>query len=146
MYREYQDALIAKIKNNINSNVQPYAGELERLNAGEFVKSSLPIIYIDFVEDDTSQYKTVDLYFSFYIVHMSFSNNKDTQMNTKNELFDLLQNLYKSLFHELIRESDPIRLLRLKKIFDANISGGYLTVYQKDIKMTIPNPILTGEI
>lgn len=146
MYSRYQEALINAIKKETDINVQTYFGELENPQEGKFLKGSLPIIYIDFISDDTSSPRTIDIEFALYIVHMSYSKNKQTRKNTKNEILDLLKKVYKSLAFKSIENSKPIEMKKLTKIYDASASGGYLSVYKKDLSMQIPNPILTGEL
>ena len=146
MYKRYHDGLITTITTNTNVTVEKYFGELEKPEDGNFAKGDLPIVYIDFIEDDTSKANTIDIGFSLYIVHMAYSKNKITRENTHNEIHDLLQEIYKSLSFKSIEGSDPVEMKKLQKIFDASAAGGYLTVYKKDISITIQNPILTGEI
>lgn len=146
MYSKYQEAIIETIKNHTNVNVEAYFGELENPNEGKFLKGSLPIIYIDFIEDDTSKPRTIDIEFALYIVHMSYSKNKQIRINAKDEIHDLLKKVYKSLAFKSVENSQSIELKKLRKIYDASAAGGYLSIYKKDISMQIPNPILTGEI
>ena len=143
MYQKYQDGLIAAIK-KANVNAEEYAGELEKPQEGNFKKSGLPIVYIDFVEDDTSKPTIIDIHFSLYIVHISFSKNKDVRSDTKKEMLDLLKDVYKSIAFKPIEDSEMVVMGKLKKIYDASAAGGYLTVYKKSISMKIPNPILGG--
>jgi len=146
MYQKYQDGLIAAITTDTDINAAKYFGELEKPQEGNFAKAALPMVYVDFVEDDTSNQKIIDIKFSLYIVHMSYSKNRETRSNAKNEIHTVLKEIYKNLAFKTIEDSDPITLAKLQKIFDANAAGGYLTVYRKDVQITLPNPILTGEI
>ena len=144
MYKKYHDGLLTAIRTNITA--EKYFGELENPEKGNFAKGDLPIVYIDFIEDDTSKPNTIDLVFSLYIVHMAYSKHKTTRENTQNEIHDLLKNIYKELSFKSIEDSEPIEMKKLQKIYDASAAGGYLSVYKKDISMTIKNPIITGEI
>ncbi|MCX6076426.1 MAG: hypothetical protein NTW78_05995 [Campylobacterales bacterium] len=146
MYQKYHDRLITAITANTTINAEKYFGELEKPEEGNFLKASLPIVYIDFIQDDTSKPRTIDIDFSLYIVHMSYSKNKTIRTNTQAEIHDVLKEIYKQLAFKSIEDSQPLELKKLRKIFDANAAGGYLTVYQKEISMTIPNPILSGGI
>lgn len=144
MYKKYQDGLIQAIKNNTDINAQDYFGELERPEEGAFAKGALPAVYIDFVEDDTSNPSTIEIFFSLYIVHISYSKNTQTRLETKQEIYDLLGSIYNNIAFKSIEDSEPLRLKKLQKIFDAKAAGGYLTVYKKDLSMHIPNPLITG--
>lgn len=146
MYQKYHDGLITAVTTNTTINAEKYFGELEKPEEGNFLKGSLPIVYIDFIQDDTTKPRTIDIDFSLYIVHMSYSKNKTIRTNTQTEIHDVLKEIYKHLAFKSIEDSEPLELKKLRKIFDANAAGGYLTVYQKEISMTIPNPILTGGI
>ncbi|WP_455756480.1 hypothetical protein [Sulfurimonas sp.] len=146
MYQKYQSGLVETITINAGIKAKEYFGELENPQDGKFLKGSLPIIYIDFIEDDTSKPRTIDLNFALYIVHASYSKNELTRKDTQNEIHDLLKKVYKHLAFQSIEDSEPIELKKLKKIYDANAANAYVTVYKKDISMSIPNPILTGDI
>ncbi len=146
MYQKYHDALLSLINTKTTARAQKYFGELENPQEGNFAKGSLPIVYIDFVEDDTSKANTIDIVFSLYIVHISYSKNTTLRENSNNEIHDLLKDIYKNLAFKSVEGSQPIEMKRLQKIYDATAAGGYLSVYKKDISITIKNPIITGEI
>jgi hypothetical protein len=146
MYQKYHDSLVHMLSTNTSAACEKYFGELRTPESGDFAKGSLPIIYIDFIQDDTSKARIIDIEFSLYIVHMSYSKNKLTRAAAQNEVHALLKEIYKCLSFQCIEDSQPIELKKLKKIFDANAAGGYLSVYQKELFMSIPNPILTGGI
>lgn len=146
MYAKYHQSLLDIINTTPNIKADKYFGELSELEKGNFIKNGLPIIYIDFVGDDFPNTKDIDITFSLYIVHMSFSKNKITREKTNNEIHDVLQKIYKLFSFKSIFGSDPIKLEKLQKIFDATAAGGYLTIYKKDLSIRIKNPILTGEI
>lgn len=145
MFNKYHEWLIDTMNAN-NVKAQRYFGELADPEKGNFDKGSLPLVYVDFVGDDFPNAKDIDIKFSLYIVHMSYSKNKATRTNMQNEIHDLLQNIYKAFTRQSVYGSNPINIGKLQKIFDSTAASGYLTVYTKDITITIKNPILMGEI
>lgn len=140
MFDIYQDEIIKKIGTIVNTKA--YAGELNNPQDGLFLQQNLPCVFVDFIEDDTSDVHTSKVVFSLYIVHISYSKNELNRAKVKKELFTLLKDIYKAIAFKPILDSKPIRLTKLKKIFDAVAKGGYLTVYKKDIHIDIPNPLL----
>ncbi|NOQ31513.1 MAG: hypothetical protein GQ570_10350 [Helicobacteraceae bacterium] len=147
MYQKYQDGLINAINaiTTVAIKAEQYFGELEKPQEGNFLKGSLPIIYIDFIQDDTSKPTTIDIEFSLYIVHIAYSKNKATRITARTEIHELLKAVYKQLAFKPIEDSEPIEFKKLRKIYDASTAGGYVTIYQKEILLSVPNPILKGE-
>ena len=144
MHTTCQEAIINVINNIDGVTAEEYAGELENPKDNRLNKAALPIVYIDFVEDDTSNPNHIDLFFSMYIVHISFSKNKENRKNVKIELDALLNEIYENIAFKSLVNSEPIELGKLKKIYDANAAGGYMTVFRKSVSMRVPNPIIGG--
>ena len=146
MYQKYISSIISTINTYTSANAMEYFGELENPNEGKFLKGSLPVVYIDFIEDDTSKPRTIDIELALYIVHISYSKNQKIRTNIKKEIHDLLKEIYKSLAFKTVEDSQPIQLRKLKKIYDASTAGGYVTIYKKDISITIPNPLIGEDL
>ena len=108
--------------------VDRYFGELSSYDKPELEASELPIILIDY-KGDKDQGITTELLFNLYIVNIAFSNNKNTRKNAHLELYKLLEQIDTALF----TLNTPAKVKQSRKIFDAKIERGYLTIFAKDI-------------
>jgi hypothetical protein len=143
MYKKYQDELIKLLKDNLEGvGVKEYFGELDNPNEGKFLTNSIPCIYVDFVGDDTTNGIYHNLYFSLYLLNISFSKNEINKAKSKEDVLTLLADLYECIAYKKVIDSKPIILKKLRKIFDSATNKGYLTVYTKELIMDIPNPLL----
>jgi phage gp37-like protein len=137
--QKYEKSLIDRLKNI--ATVQKYYGELEHPSTAQFIQNDLPLIYVDFLGEDTNNNFTIELKFSLYIVHLSYSKHKDNRTKKHYELYDLITDIRESLFQKSILDSSPILLKKLSKIYDAVGANGYLTIYKRDLTFIIPNNI-----
>ncbi len=139
MYKEFEDALIKKLANVVTT--KRYLGEIRDMNNPKISTSDLPIVYVDFVEDKPSAVIKHEVFFNLYIVHVVYSKNPTQRANANNNLFDLIENIDKTINSQSLANSSDINLLNLKKIFDASAAGGYITIYRRLISAE-----LLGEI
>ncbi len=139
MTQQYEAKLL-ELLNKITTT-QKYYGELEHPTSAQFIQNDLPLIYVDFLGEDTKTNYTCELTFSLYIVHLSYSKHKSNRTKKHSELYDLNDDIRKTLFMQSILESSPITLKKLSKIYDAVSANGYLTIYKRDLTFIIPNNI-----
>jgi len=137
--KKYEESLIDELKEI--ATVKKYYGELEHPTTAKFIQNDLPLIYVDFLGEDTNKDFTLSLQFSLYIVHIAYSKHTHTRTKKHYELYDLITDIRKKLFMKTILDSDYIQLKKLSKIYDAVSANGYLTIYKRDLIFTIPNSI-----
>lgn len=143
MYENYKDELIKLLQDNLaDVSIKEYFGELDNPSEGKFLTNSLPCIYVDFVGDDTTNGMYHNLYFSLYLLNISFSKNEINKAKSRGDVLTLLNNLYKGIAYKSVIDSKPIILGKLRKIFDSTSTKGYLTVFAKELTIDIPNPLL----
>lgn len=137
MTQQYELALIDSLKDI--ATVQKYYGELEHPTTAQFLQNDLPLIYVDFLGEETNSNFTIELTYSLYIVHLSYSKHQSNRTKKHYELYDLNADIRKELFMKSIIDSTPIQLKKLSKIYDAVSANGYLTIYKRDLTFVIPN-------
>jgi len=128
------------------ATTQKYYGELEHPSTAQFLQNDLPLIYVDFLGEDTIDSFTLELKYSLYIVHLSYSKHKSTRTKKHYELYDLNADIRKELFMTSILDSQPLSLKKLSKIYDAVSANGYLTIYKRDLSFSIPNNITQEDL
>ena len=126
---DIQDLLISSLQEKTDAKkVDYYFGELSDYNKPDLGVDDLPIVLVDFKGDKESSI-TTELLFNLYIVNIAFSNNKNTRKNAHLELYKLLEQIDTALF----TLNTPAKVKQSRKIFDAKIERGYLTIFAKDI-------------
>ena len=114
-------------------NAYRYFGQLSTPSEPELMQSKLPMILVDFVGDEAKGYERI-LYFNLYFIHISYSQNKDYRVQTQSTLISMLESAEDALFN---MDTALIQTRRGKKIYDAKIDKGYLTVFSREITATI---------
>ena len=139
MYKEFENALIEKLSEVVPT--KRYLGEISNMSNPKISTADLPLVYVDFVEDKPSAVIKHEVFFNLYIVHVVFSKHTEQRKKANDNLFDLIENIDKAINTQSLANSSDIKLLNLKKIFDASAAGGYITIYQRLISTE-----LLGEI
>ena len=132
----YEDEL--KVILNKVTACEKYFGQFATANKIQIDKSKLPIIYVDFIGEDPISSFELELEFSLYIAHASFSSNKKTREKNQDEITDLLININKHLYNACVLDSQIIELKNSKKILDNKVDNSYITIFQKNLKFIIP--------
>ncbi|PLY08399.1 MAG: hypothetical protein C0625_02090 [Arcobacter sp.] len=127
------------------ASCEKYFGEFSSVKAIQIDTSKLPIIYVDFIEEDPISSFELNLKFSLYIAQASFSNNKKTRQKQHNEIEELLLKINEKLYSKTILDSQPIKIGASKKILDAKNESAYITIFQKNLEFTIPKIHIQGE-
>lgn len=132
---DIQEQIITALKQTTAKKVEPYLGQLSDYKEPELGVDDLPIIYIDYT-GSTPDGITKEFKFNIYIVNIAFSKNQKNRAAAHNELLKLLDEIDKKL-NDII--SQDVEVLKTKKIFDAKVEKGYLTIYTKDLKVQTTN-------
>jgi len=133
----FQTALVQHFKDKGFTNVKDYFGEFTRPSDAKIFKTFLPGIMVDFVESSPqSQYRD-EVTFSLYVVHATYSKQEAVRTQGDISLLEFIHAIREAIFLTSLDGSDPIRIKRIKKIFDDAKEGMYLTVYQMALSTTL---------
>jgi hypothetical protein len=125
-----QNTIIASLR-SITKYVEPYYGQLSDYNSPQLPKEELPKILVDFIGDSREGMGRA-LHFNLYFVHLSYSANKDYRSSALQTLAQMLESSESAL--EKITEYNLVTN-RSKKLFDAAISEGYLSLFSRQITL-----------
>ena len=132
---DIQKQIIAVLKQTTAKKVEPYLGQLSDYKEPELGVDDLPIIYIDYTGSIPDGIRK-EFKFNIYIVNIAFSKNEKNRAAAHNKLLKLLDEIDEKL-NDIV--SQDFEVLKTKKIFDAKIEKGYLTIYTKDLKVQTTN-------
>lgn len=124
-------------KDGLNS--KKYFGELENPKTYNFKVNEMPLIFIDFVGDKPVDLIRKEYSFNLYISHISFSKNEKTRTSKHHAIYDLLKEIDNKLSMKSFANSEPIKIGKSKKIYDAVVKAGYLTVFTKELSVILNN-------
>lgn len=136
MIAAFQTALIEHLK-AAGFNTKDYFGEFTRPSEAKFVKSFIPGIMVDFVDSKPDELDREEASFSLYIIHATYSKQEDKRTQTDLSLLDYIWSIRKSIIRQSVGNSEPIKIVRIKKIYDDAKDSAYLTVYQMVITAVI---------
>lgn len=131
-----------KVIEALNENelkAHKYYGELINPKNFQFNQQDLPIIYVDYIGDKPIDTLRKEFKFNLYIAHISYSKNKKTRQQKHQEIYSLLKAIDETLDLNSFDNSEPIKMGKTEKIFDAVINEGYLTVYKREFTATLNN-------
>lgn len=138
MIEEITTAIEDSLK-TLNITVKRYLGELSSHKEPQILKDELPVVFIDFTGDSPKGYER-DLFYNLYFVHISYSKNEKNRSAKTKELISLLEKADLKLYKT---KEASIKVNKTKKIFDAKITEGYLTIFTKNLTATISNEEVT---
>jgi len=109
--------------------VERYYGQLSDYSSPDLKKDELPKILVDFVGDNRDGMRRM-LHFNLYFVHIAYSANKDYRQKSLSDLSVLMEETEKRL--DKITDF-MVQTNRSRKIFDAAIKEGYLSVFSRSV-------------
>lgn len=145
MIASFQAALIDHLKAT-GLNVKEYFGEFDRPEQAKIFKTFLPGVMVDLVEAKPDELYRENVTFSLYIAHVTYSAQEQLRSETNVSLLDYIFGIREALMRVSVGGSDPINVVRYKKIFDAAKDSAYLNVYLMTITTTLNNPTVNEEI
>ena len=116
-----------------------YYGELINPKSFQYNQQDLPIIFVDYIGDKPVDTLRKDYKFNLYIAHISYSVNKKTRKQKHQEIYSLLKDIDERLALESFNGSEPIKIGKTEKIYDALTKDGYLTVYKREFTAILDN-------
>lgn len=133
---DIRDAIIQEIEKIEGITVKNYLGELSDPQKPQIKDTEIPLVLIDYIGDDpASGQNEVKHMFNLYIVHVTLSANpKNRDINSK-DVLTLLKSLDEAVSLTIKNEA-IITLGRLRKIFDAASTKGYLSIYMRTVYAT----------
>jgi hypothetical protein len=138
MIGEFETAVI-EVLNKDEIKADKYYGELIDPKKFQFNQKDLPIVYVDYIGDKPDSPIRKEYKFNLYIAHISYSKHKNTRQQKHQEIYSLLNEIDKRLSLKSFENSEPIKMGKTEKIFDAVINEGYLTVYRREFTATLNN-------
>ncbi|MEW5833046.1 MAG: hypothetical protein AB1763_09445 [Campylobacterota bacterium] len=145
MIATFQSALIEHLQAT-GLNVKEYFGEFDRPEQAKIFKTFLPGVMVDFVEAKPDELYRENVTFSLYIAHVTYSAQEQLRSETNVSLLDYIFGIRQSLMRVSVGGSDPINVIKYKKIFDAAKDSAYLNVYLMTITATLYNQTINEEI
>ncbi len=134
---EIIEVQIHELLKSKNINAKKYFGELENPKNFKYELTTLPLILSDFIGSKPIDILREECKFNLYEIHVAYSKNENTRAAKHYELYSLQKTIKKILHLKSFENSEPIKMGKLEKIFDANISTGYLTVYKQEFSIII---------
>lgn len=128
------------------ASCETYFGEFSSINEIKIDPKKMPIIYVDFLGETPVDNFEVSLEFALYIAHASFSKNENTRDSKRYEIYDLLDDINKTLQTKNILNSQLIKSKSSSKILDAKSSTAYITIFKKNIEFTIQTNQIQGSL
>jgi len=130
-------AVIEKVHNHIvetlsaigGVSVDRYYGQLSDPKDPDIQKEELPKILVDFVGDEREGSNRA-LYFNLYFVHIAYSANESYRQQTNATISKMMEEVEKRL-DKVTRFF--VRTNRSRKLFDAAIDEGYLSLFSRSI-------------
>lgn len=137
MHQAFETGLISDIKavEGVEES-RRYAGELDNPKEAKIADGDIPLVLVDFVEDDPIA-GGVRAKWNLYIVHIAYSKSDAVRSATAYDLLDLRKNIRRSLKKKSIATSGPIKMKKMRKLFDARAAKGYLTCYVQTIEVDL---------
>ena len=117
------------IRNIDNISVERYFGQLSTKEEPDIEQNKLPIIFVDFTGYSNKELR--DLNYNLYYVHISYSQAKEYKQKAQKTITKLLTQVEE----ELLKIAPTVKILQAKKIFDAKISKGYLTIFTQQVQI-----------
>lgn len=118
-----------------SATTKEYFGELANPKKPLINKNDVPLILVDFTGDQHINIIEKEVFFSLYIIHVSYSKNADNRTEKENKVLDLISKIDDSIQLVELAGYEGIRLKRLQKIYDGVSEVGYLTVYMRNISI-----------
>jgi hypothetical protein len=131
MIEAFEDAIINVLNHN-ELKSKKYYGELINPKNFQFNQNELPMIYVDYIGDKPNDMLRKDYKFNLYITHISYSKNEKTRQQKHQDIYAILKEIDTRLSLVSFCGSEPIKMGKTEKIFDAVINNGYLTVYKRE--------------
>jgi hypothetical protein len=133
MIQEVRDAIVREIGQIDGLSVLPYLGQLADPAKPDIDSHAIPAVLVDFVGDENDgQIRTMK--FNLYIVHVTYSANKEYRNAAHAEVYQLLEAIDGRLRKMTDAQVFPEKS---RKIFDNNTAKGYLTVFTLAISAQI---------
>ena len=133
MIQKVRDAIVRELEQIDGLAVLPYFGQLADPARPDIDSHAIPAVLVDFVGDENDgQIRTMQ--FNLYIVHVTYSANKEYRNGTHTEVYQLLEAIDDRLRKMINAQIFPEKS---RKIFDNNTDKGYLTVFTLAISAQI---------
>ena len=113
------------------ANCRRYYGELGDMEEPYLKDGELPLILVDFIGDMVDEGR--ELIFHIYFIHLTPS--KSAREQKFKEAISLIEAADKEIVN--MRIEGTTRLKRLRKIFDAATKKGYLSVFTREVGITL---------
>ncbi len=133
MIERSHQTIVDALRQDKKIYVDRYYGQLSDYKAPDLSKDEFPKILVDFTGDRRDGMDRV-LSFNLYFVHIAYSANKDYRQASLSTLAAMMEKAEKHL--DKI-ETIPITTKSSRKIFDAKIDQGYLSVFSRGIEAHI---------
>ncbi|MDY0320416.1 MAG: DUF1834 family protein [Arcobacteraceae bacterium] len=131
MIGAFEEAIINEL-NQDELKSKKYYGELINPKSFQFNQNELPIIYVDYIGDKPNDMLRKECKFNLYITHISYSKNEKTRQQKHQDIYATLKEIDERLALNSFCGSEPIKMGKTEKIFDAVVDSGYLTVYKRE--------------
>lgn len=128
---------IKKLLKAKDINCDKYFGELKDTKNFRYELTKLPLVFTDFIGSKPIDMLREDAKFNLYEVHISYSKNKATRALKHYELYELQKVIKNSLHLTSFTNTEPLKVGKLEKIFDAVTQSGYLTVFKQELSIII---------
>jgi len=133
MIERTHQAIVEVLQQGEDIFVERYYGQLSDYKSPDLIKDEFPKILVDFVGDRRDGMDRT-LSFNLYYLHIAYSSNKDYRQESLSTLAAMMEKAEKQL--DKI-DKMAITTKASRKIFDAKIDQGYLSVFSRGIEAHI---------
>lgn len=138
MVSDFQKKIVDALSND-NVHAKDYFGELKDPKKYQAPSDDKPIIYVNYTKDEPENDNLFRSKYTFdlYVVHTAFSANEKTRTLTHKDIHSVMSHIRSTLQLKSFDNSEPIKLKKGDKMFDAPVNGKYLTVYKRTFEVVL---------
>ncbi len=119
----------------LDIEVDKYFGELIDPKKFKAELSSMPLVLVDFIGSSPENSFNEEAKFNLYEIHISYAKNEKTRAKKHYELYELQKSIKDCLFLKSFKNSEPMKMGKLQKIYDSSVTNGYLTVFKQEVSV-----------